>query len=217
MSWALTDLNSAPPVVVDMLLHHLISSSSVPGYRRWEWMTSQDHLCQAEQTLSDPKRKELRSICKRFQEKFWVKIQWELVNGPQYLRNALGCYRASLVAQRLKRLPAMRETLEKEMATHSSILAWRIPWTEEPWGQEKKGTTEDEMAGWHHWLDGCESEWTPGVGEGQGGLACCNSSGHKESDTTERLMWSDFSHNGSMAEWLILPDLDRERGTNSTS
>ena len=57
------------------------------------------------------------------------------------------------------------------------------------WGQEEKGTTEDEMAGWHHWLDGCESEWTPGVGDGQGGLACCNSWGHKESDTTERLDW----------------------------
>ena len=43
------------------------------------------------------------------------------------------------------------------------------------WGQEEKGTTEDEVAGWHHWLDGCESEWTPGVGDGQGGLACYNS------------------------------------------
>ena len=51
----------------------------------------------------------------------------------------------------------------------------------------------DEMAGWHHWLDGCESEWTPGVGDGQGGLACCNSWGRKESDTTERLIWSDLS------------------------
>ena len=42
------------------------------------------------------------------------------------------------------------------------------------WGQEEKGTTEDEMAGWHHRLDGRESEWTLGVGDGQGGLACCN-------------------------------------------
>ena len=58
------------------------------------------------------------------------------------------------------------------------------------WGQEEKGTTEDEMAGWHHWLDGCEFEWTPGVGDGQGGLACCNSWGCKESDTTERLNWT---------------------------
>ena len=57
-------------------------------------------------------------------------------------------------------------------------------------GQEEKGMTEDEMAGWHHWLNGRESEWTPGVGDGQGGLACCNSWGHKESDTTEWLNWT---------------------------
>ena len=61
------------------------------------------------------------------------------------------------------------------------------------WGQEKKGTTEDEMAGWHHWLNGHESEWTPGVGDGQGGLACCDSWGRKESDTTEQLNWTDTS------------------------
>ena len=59
------------------------------------------------------------------------------------------------------------------------------------WGQEEKGT-EDEMAGWHHWLGGRESEWTPGVGDGQGGLACCDSWDRKESDTTERLIWSDL-------------------------
>ena len=59
------------------------------------------------------------------------------------------------------------------------------------WGQEEKGTTEDEMAGLHHWLDGRESQWTPGVGDGQGGLACCDSWGCKESDTTEWLIWSD--------------------------
>ena len=46
------------------------------------------------------------------------------------------------------------------------------------------------MAGWHHQLDGSEFEWTPGVGDGQGGLACCNSYGHKESDTIERLNWT---------------------------
>ena len=57
------------------------------------------------------------------------------------------------------------------------------------WGQEEKGTTEDQMAGWHHWLDGRESEWTPGVGDGQGGLACWNSWGRKESDMIERLNW----------------------------
>ena len=61
------------------------------------------------------------------------------------------------------------------------------------WGQEEKGTTEDEMAGWHHWLDGRECGWTPGAGDGQGGLACCNSWGCKESDTTERLNWTELT------------------------
>ena len=57
------------------------------------------------------------------------------------------------------------------------------------WGQEEKGMTEDEMAGWHHLLDAREFEWTPGVGDRQGGLACSDSWGLKESDTTERLNW----------------------------
>ena len=61
------------------------------------------------------------------------------------------------------------------------------------WGQEEKGTTEDEMAEWHHWLNGHEFRWTPGVGDGQGGLACCGSWGCKESDTTERLNWTELS------------------------
>ena len=60
-------------------------------------------------------------------------------------------------------------------------------------GQEEKGMTEDEMVGWHHRLDGHGSGWTPGVGDGQGGLACCSSWGHKESDTTERLNWTELS------------------------
>ena len=61
------------------------------------------------------------------------------------------------------------------------------------WGQKGKGTTEDGMAGWHHWLDGCESVWTPGVGDGQGGLACWDSWGNKELDTTEWLSWTELN------------------------
>ena len=68
------------------------------------------------------------------------------------------------------------------------------------WGQEEKGTTEDDMAGWHHWLDGRESEWTPGVGDGQEGLACCNSWGRKELDTTEWLNWKD----PLISSWYLL-------------
>ena len=60
------------------------------------------------------------------------------------------------------------------------------------WGQEEKGTAEDEMAGWHHQLDAHESGWTPGVGDRQGGLACFDSRGRKESDTIERLNWTEL-------------------------
>ena len=59
------------------------------------------------------------------------------------------------------------------------------------WRQEEKGTTEDEMVGWHHQLDGREFGYTPGAGDRQGGLACCDSWGRKESDTTERLNWTE--------------------------
>ena len=58
---------------------------------------------------------------------------------------------------------------------------------ERDWGQEEKGTTEEEMAGWYHQLDGLDFEWTLGDGDGQGGLACYDSWGHKELDTTEWL------------------------------
>ena len=75
------------------------------------------------------------------------------------------------------------------------------------WGQEK-GTTKDEMAGWHHWLDGCESEWTPGVGNGQEGLACCDSWGHKESDMTERLNWTELKlHSPHLYNGITIPIL----------
>ena len=73
-----------------------------------------------------------------------------------------------------------------------SQLTGKDPDAGRDWGQEEKGTTEDEMAGSHHRLNGCEFEWTLGVGDGQGGLVCCDSGGGKESDTTERLTWCDL-------------------------
>ena len=60
------------------------------------------------------------------------------------------------------------------------------------WRQEEKGTTEDEMVGWHHQLDGHECKQAPGVGDGQWGLACCSPWGHKELDTTEQLNWTEL-------------------------
>ena len=68
------------------------------------------------------------------------------------------------------------------------------------WGQEEKGTTEDDMAGWHHRLNGRES---PGVGDGQGGLVCCDSWGRKESDMTERLNGNELMQHFKM-NYLVL-------------
>ena len=76
-----------------------------------------------------------------------------------------------------------------------SWLIWKDPDAGKDWGQEEKGMTEDEMVGWHHWLNGHEFGWTPGAGDRQGGLVCCSSWGHKESDMTEQLNWTD---------WIIL-------------
>ena len=74
-------------------------------------------------------------------------------------------------------------------------LIWKEPDIGKDWRQEKV-TTEDEMFGWHHWLDGHESGWTPGVGDGQGGLACCSPWGCKELDTAERLNWTELNTTG---------------------
>ena len=82
-----------------------------------------------------------------------------------------------------------------------SWVIWKDPDVGKDWRQEEKGMTEDEMVGWHHWLDGQGFGWTPGVGDGQGGLACCGSWGCKESDTTERLNWTEL--NWTVLQWII--------------
>ena len=86
-------------------------------------------------------------------------------------------------------------------------LIWKDPDAGKDWGQEEKGMTEDERAGWRHGLDGRESEWTPGVGDAQGGLVCCNSWGRRESDMTERLNWTDDLYDCFMMaiKWWISP------------
>ena len=73
-----------------------------------------------------------------------------------------------------------------------SWLIWEDPDAGKDWRREEKGMTEDEMVGWHHWLNGHESGWTPGVGDGQGGMACCSPWGRKELDTTEQLKWTEL-------------------------
>ena len=73
-----------------------------------------------------------------------------------------------------------------------SWLLGKDPDAGKDWGQEEKGTTEDEMVGWHHRLNRHRFGWTPGVDDGQRGLVCCSSWGRKESDTTEQLNWTEL-------------------------
>ena len=102
------------------------------------------------------------------------------------------------------RTDAKAETLVLWPPDENNWLIWKDPDAGKDWGQEEKGTTEDEMVGWHHRLDGHGFGWTPGVGDGQGDLACCGSWGHKESDTTEWLNWTELRlfFNSSTSDFL---------------
>ena len=96
----------------------------------------------------------------------------------------------------LSLLDADSETPRLRPPHEKSWLIGKDPDAGRDRGQEEKGTTEDEMAGWHHQLDAHEFGWTPGVGDGQGGLACCDSWGCKESDRTEWLNWTEIRRSG---------------------
>ena len=74
-----------------------------------------------------------------------------------------------------------------------SWLLWKAPDAGKDWGQEEKGTTEDEMVGWHHRLNGHGFGWTLGVCDRQGSLACCSSWGCQELDMTEQLNWTELN------------------------
>ena len=86
-----------------------------------------------------------------------------------------------------------------------SWLIGKDPDAGKDWGQEEKGMTEDGMVGWHHWLNGHGFGWTPGVGDGQGGLACYGSRDRKESDTTEWLNWTELIHTSSFGGGGFFP------------
>ena len=98
-----------------------------------------------------------------------------------------------------------------------SWLIGKDPDAGRDWGQEEKGMTEDEMAGWHHRLDGHEFGWTPGVGDGQGGLVCYDSRGRKESDAIEQLNWTDLNilkyprddFDSYVENWWLVTKVDR--------
>ena len=92
-----------------------------------------------------------------------------------------------------------------------SWLIWKDPDAGEDWGKEEKGMTEHEMVGCHYWLNGHGFGWTPGISDGQGGLACCSSWGRKESDTTEQLNLTELNYIRpgllSQTTWVPIPTL----------
>ena len=98
-----------------------------------------------------------------------------------------------------RRIDAESETLIFWLPDAKNWLIWKDPDAGKDWRQEEKGMTEDEIVGWHHWLDGHEFELAPGVGDGQGGLVSCNPWGRKESDMTEWLNWNELFY---LVSWV---------------
>ena len=92
----------------------------------------------------------------------------------------------------------------------TDALNWLLgkdPDARKDWRQEEQGTTQDDMVGWHHWLDGHEFEQALGVGDGLGSLVCCSQGGCKESDTTKWLNWTEAALSEMALKWHLLSHL----------
>ena len=114
-----------------------------------------------------------------------LRVPWTARRSNQSILKEIspGC---SLDGLMLKlRLQYFGHLMQKTDTLEKTLIAGKY------WGREEKGTTEDEMVGWHHWLNRHELEQAPGVGNRQVSLACCRPWGHKESDTTEELNWTE--------------------------
>ena len=113
-----------------------------------------------------------------------LRVPWTAKRSSQFILKeiSLGC---SFVRLMLSLKLNTLATWCKEL-THL-----KIPWCWERFRAHGEGDTEDEVVGWHHWLNGHGLGWTLGAGDGQRGLACCGSWGHKELDTAERLNWTE--------------------------
>ena len=131
-------------------------------------------------------------------EESWVQKNWCFwtVVLEKTLESLLDCKEIQLVHPKGDQSWVFIERTDDEAETPilwppdvESWLIWKDPDAWKNWGQEEKGTKEDEMVGWHHQLYGHEFEQAPGVGDGQGSLECCSPWGCKELDMTEWLNW----------------------------
>ena len=138
--------------------------------------------------------------CELYYKESWVPKNWCFwtVVLEKTLESPLDCKEIQPVHPKadqswvfIGRTDVVAETLILWPPDVKSWLIGKDPDAGKDWGQEEKGTTEDEMVGWHHRLNEHGFGWTPAVGNGQWGLACCGSWGRKESDTTEWLNWAD--------------------------
>ena len=169
-----------------------------PG-RRWPWRSQG-----ADTSLTDFRRKppcrhlDFGILASRNMSHVWMwdmdyKESWALKNWcfwtvvlEKTLESPLDCKEIQPVHPKRDQSWVFIERTDVEAETPilwppdaKSWLIWQDPDAGKDWGQEEKGTTEDEMVGWHHWLDGHGFRWTLAVGDGQGGLACWDSWGHK--------------------------------------
>ena len=114
------------------------------------------------------------------------------------------------------RTDAEAETVILWLPHAKKWLTGKDPDAGKDWRQEEKRTKGDEMVGWHHWLDGHEFEQTPGVGDGQGNLACCGPWGRKESGTTKRLNWTELIYTVKYFSRVALSWLSGDRLISSS-
>ena len=115
-----------------------------------------------------------------------LRVPWTARRSNQFILNEIspGCSLEGLM---------VRPKLQYFGHLMQSWLIGKHPDAGRDWGQEEERTTEDEIAEWHHRLDAHEFGWSPGVGDGQGGLVCCDSWGNKESNMTEWLNWTELN------------------------
>ena len=122
---------------------------------------------------------------------FWTVVLEKTLESPLDCKEIQSVHSKDQSWVFIGRTDAKAETLILWPPDAKSWLIGKDSDAERDWGQKEKGMTKDEMAAWHRRLDGHGFGWTPGYGDGQGGLACCGSWGRKESDTIEQLNWTE--------------------------
>ena len=125
---------------------------------------------------------------------FWTVVLEKILESPLDCKEIQPVHPKEIIPEYwLEGLMAEAEAPIFWPADAKSWLIWKDPDAGRDWGQEEKGTTEDEMVGWHHQLYRHEFEHASGVGDGQGSLVCCSPWGRKESDVTEQLNWTELN------------------------